>query len=171
MFWIPVIIFIILLFPCIESSDDVFAGFAVSALIALMVFLVCFISGILWFDDNKVEVVGTQNTEIVCLDKVYPEVYDEDQYVIFDGNQYIFYINTNGFLEKQTFEVDEIESIKYSTDNKAIMFIEKLQLKSDFARWFFMDGIVEDTRITLIIPKDSEIKYIISEDPINIDLQ
>lgn len=163
MFWIPVIIFIILLFPCIESSDDVFAGFTVSALIALIAFLVCFISGILWFDDNKVEVVGTQNTEIVCLDKVYLEVYDEDQYVIFDGNQYIFYINTNGFLEKQVFEVDEIESIKYSTDDEAIMFIEKLQLKSNFARWFFMSGIVEDTRITLIIPKDSEIKYIISE--------
>lgn len=163
MIWISGIIFIILLFPCIESSDDVFTGFTISLLIALMVFLVCFVSGILWFNDDKVEVIGTQNTEIICLDKVYPKVYDEDQYVIFDGDQYIFYINTNGFLEKQTFEVDEIESIKYSTDDKAIMFIEKLQLKSDFARWFFMSGIVEDTRITLIIPKDSEIKYIISE--------
>lgn len=164
MIWIPAIIFIILLFPCIESSDDVFTGFVVSSLIALMVFLACFVSGILWFDDNEVEVIGTQSIEIICLDEVHPEIYDEDQYIVFDGNQYVFYINTNGFLEKQVFEVDEIESIKYSTDNKTIMFIEKLQLKGKFARWFFMDGMIEDTNITLIIPKDSEIKYIMSED-------
>ena len=164
MIWIPVIIFVILLFPCIESSDDAFAGICVSACIALMAFLVCLISGILWFDDDKVEVIGTQSTEIVCLNKVHPEIYDEDQYIVFDGNQYIYYINTNGFLEKQIFEVDEIKAIKYSTDNQAIMFIEKLQLKSDFARWFFMDGMIEDTNTTLIIPKDSEIKYIMSDD-------
>ena len=128
MIWIPVIIFVILLFPCIESSDDAFAGICVSACIALMAFLVCFISGLLWFDDDKVEVIGTQNIEIVCLNEVHPEIYDEDQYIVFDGHQYIYYINTNGFLEKQIFEVDEIKAIKYSTDNQATMFIEKLQL-------------------------------------------
>lgn len=164
MIWIPVIIFIILLFPCIESSDDAFVGFGVSACIALMVLLVCLVSGILWFDDDKVEVIGTQSTEIVCLNEVHPEIYDEDQYIVFDGHQYIYYINTNGFLEKQIFEVDEIKAIKYSTDDEAIMFIEKLQLKNDFARWFFMDGMIEDTNTTLIIPKDSEIKYIMSDD-------
>lgn len=164
MIWIAVIIFIILLFPCIESSDDVFVGFGVSACIALMILLVCLVSGILWLDDDKVEVIDTQSTEIVCLNTVHPEIYDEDQYVVFDGNQYIYYINTNGFLEKQIFEIDEIASIKYSTDDKAIMLIEKFQLKSNFARWFFMNSMIEDTDITLIIPKDSEIKYIISED-------
>lgn len=163
MIWIPVIVFILLLFPCIESSDDVLLGGGVSACVSLMVFLACFTGGILWFNDDKVEVVGVQNIEIVSLDEVQPKAYDEDQYVVFDGHQYIFYINTNGFLEKQTFDVEDIEAIKYSTDNKAIMFVEKLQLKSNFAQWFFMDGLIEESRTTLIIPKDSSVEYIMLE--------
>lgn len=163
MIWIPVAVFVILFLPCIESSDDVIVGGGVAICIGLIVFLACFTGGILWFNNDKVEVVGIQNIEIVGLDEVQPKVYDENQYIVFDGHQYIFYINTNGFLEKQIFDVEDIEAIKYSTDNKAIMLVEKLQLKSNFAQWFFMDGLIEETRTTLIIPKDSNVEYVMVE--------
>lgn len=163
MIWIAVAVFVILLFPCIESADDVLLGFGVAVCISLMVFLACFTGGILWINDDKVEVVGVQNIEIVSLNEVQPKIYDEEQYVVFDGHQYIFYISTNGFLEKQTFDVEDIEAIKYSTDDKAIMFVETLQLKSDFARWFFLDGTIEESRTTLIIPRDSDVEYAMVE--------
>lgn len=163
MIWIAVAVFVILLFPCIEGSDDVIIGFGTAICAGLLVLLICFTGSILWFDNDKVEVIGTQNVEIVSLNEVQPKIYDEEQYVVFDGHQYIFYISTNGFLEKQIFDVEDIEAIKYSTDDKAIMFVEKLQLKSDFARWFFLDGVVKESRTTLIIPKDSDVEYVMAE--------
>ena len=163
MIWIAVAVFVILLFPCIEGSDDVIIGFGTAICAGLLVLLICFTGSVLWFDNDKVEVIGTQNVEIVSLNEVQPKIYDEEQYVVFDGHQYIFYISTNGFLEKQTFDMEDIEAIKYSTDDKAIMFVEKLQLKSDFARWFFLDGVVKESRTTLIVPKDSDVEYVMVE--------